>query len=77
MGWLRRPNLLRLNHLDENDDDFVHIRVPRERMAPVGYGVTETMQYKVSHSAGLQQSGASSSLRSVEAAGTRVAAVLC
>ena len=34
-----------------NDDDYVYIRVPRERMAPVDYGLTETVQHQVSQSA--------------------------
>ena len=37
-----------------NDDDYVYIRVPRERMAPVDYGLTETVQHQVSQSAGPQ-----------------------
>ena len=37
-----------------NDDDYVCIRVPRERMAPVEYGLTETVQHQVSRSAGPQ-----------------------
>ena len=38
----------------QNDDDYVYIRVPRERMAPVDYGLTETVQHQVSQSAGPQ-----------------------
>ena len=37
-----------------NDDDYVYIRVPRERIAPVDYGLTETVQHQVSQSAGPQ-----------------------
>ena len=46
-----------------NDDDYVHIRVPRERMAPVDYGLAETVQHQVSQSAGPQN--AASVLHSV------------
>ena len=35
----------------QNDDDYVYIRVPRERMAPVDYGLTETVQHQVFRSA--------------------------
>ena len=35
-----------------NNYDYVGIRVPRERMAPVDYELTETVQYQVSQSAG-------------------------
>ena len=38
----------------QNDDDYVYIRVPQERMAPVNYGLTETVQHQVSQSAGSQ-----------------------
>ena len=38
----------------QNDDDYVYVRVPRERMAPVDYGLTETVQHKVSQSTGPQ-----------------------
>ena len=38
----------------QNDDDYVYIRVPRERMAPVDYGLTKTVQHQVSQSAGPQ-----------------------
>ena len=38
----------------QNDDDCVFIRVPRERMASVHYGLTETVQHKVFHNAGPQ-----------------------
>ena len=34
-----------------NDDDYVYLRVPRERMAPVDYGLTNTVQHQVSQSA--------------------------
>ena len=37
-----------------NDDDYMYIRVPRERMARVDYWLTETVQHQVSQSAGLQ-----------------------
>ena len=37
----------------QNDDDYVYIRVPRERMTPVDYGLTETVRPRVSESAGL------------------------
>ena len=46
-----------------NDDDYVYIRVPRERMAPVDYGLTETVQHQVPQSAGPQN--ATPVLRSV------------
>ena len=36
----------------QNDDDLVYIRVPQERLAPVGYGLTETVQHQMSQSAG-------------------------
>ena len=36
------------------NDDYVCIRVPRERMAPMDYGLTETVQHQVSQSAGPQ-----------------------
>ena len=36
----------------QNDDDYVHIRVPQERIAPVDHGLTETVQHQVSQSAG-------------------------
>ena len=52
--WLRRPNLLRLNHLRRMTMTTVYIRVARERMAPVDYGLTETVQHQVSQSAGPQ-----------------------
>ena len=38
----------------QNDEDHVYIRVPREKMAPVDNGLTETVQDQVSHSAGPQ-----------------------
>ena len=38
----------------QNDEDYVYIRVPREKMAPVDNGLTETVQHQVSHSAGPQ-----------------------
>ena len=38
----------------EKDDDYVYIRVPREKVTPVDTGCTETVQHNVSHSAGLQ-----------------------
>ena len=38
----------------QNDEDYVYIRVPREKMAPVVNGLTETVQHQVSHSAGSQ-----------------------
>ena len=34
------------------NDEYVYIRVPRERMAPVDYGLTKTAQHQVSRSAG-------------------------
>ena len=58
-----------------NDDDYVYIRVPRERMAPVDYRLTDTVQHQVSQRWATQCS-ASSSLRSGAAAGTRVASVM-
>ena len=36
----------------QKDDDYVYIRVPREKVEPVDTGPTETMQYHVSQSAG-------------------------
>ena len=36
----------------EKDDDYVYIRVPREKVAPVDTGRTETVQHHVSQSAG-------------------------
>ena len=38
----------------QNNDDYVYMSVPWERMAPVGYGLTETVQHQVSQSAGPQ-----------------------
>ena len=38
----------------QNDEDYVYINVPREKMAPVDNGLTETVQHQVSHSAGPQ-----------------------
>ena len=38
----------------QNDEDCVYIRVPRENMAPVDNGLTETVQHQVSQSAGPQ-----------------------
>ena len=38
----------------QNDEDYVYIRVPREKMAPVENGLTETVQHQVSQSAGPQ-----------------------
>ena len=38
----------------QNDEDYVYIRQPREKMAPVDNGLTETVQNQVSQSAGLQ-----------------------
>ena len=35
------------------DDDYLSIPVPRERIPPVDYGLTETVQHQVSQSAGL------------------------
>ena len=35
----------------EKDDDYVYIRVPREKVAPVDTGRTETVQQHVSQSA--------------------------
>ena len=37
-----------------NEDGYVHIRVQREMMAPVAYGLTETVQHQVPQSVGLQ-----------------------
>ena len=37
-----------------NDDDYVYICVPREKMAPVDNGLTETAQHQVSQTAGPQ-----------------------
>ena len=38
----------------QNDEDYVYIRVPREKKAPVDNGLTETAQHQFSQSAGLQ-----------------------
>ena len=38
----------------QNDEDYVYIRVPREKMAPVDNGLTETVQHQVSQCAGPQ-----------------------
>ena len=38
----------------QNDDDCLYIRVRRQRMAPVEYGLTETVQHQVSQNAGPQ-----------------------
>ena len=38
----------------EKDDDYVYIRVPQEKVAPVVTGRTETVQHHVSQSAGPQ-----------------------
>ena len=38
----------------QNDDDYMYVRVPRERMAPVDYGLPETVQHQVSQSTGPQ-----------------------
>ena len=38
----------------EKDDDYVNIRVPREKLAPVDTGRTEMVQHRVSQSAGPQ-----------------------
>ena len=38
----------------QNDGDYVCIRVPREKMAPVDNGLNETVQHQVSQSAGQQ-----------------------
>ena len=38
----------------QNDDDYVYIGVPRETMAPVDNGLTETVQRQVSKGAGQQ-----------------------
>ena len=37
-----------------NNEDYVYICVPREKMAPVDNGLTETVQHQVSQSAGPQ-----------------------
>ena len=47
----------------EEDDDYVYIRGPREKVAPVDTGRTETVQHHVSLSAGAQN--AAPVLRSV------------
>ena len=31
----------------QNDDDYVYIRVPREKMTPGDYGLTETVQHQL------------------------------
>ena len=38
----------------QNDEDYVYIRVPREKMAPADNGLTETVQHRVSQRAGPQ-----------------------
>ena len=38
----------------QNDDDYVYIYVPWEKMGPVDTGFTETVQHQVSQTAGLQ-----------------------
>ena len=38
----------------QNDDGYVYIRVPRERMSPVDFGLTAAVQHQVSQSAGPQ-----------------------
>ena len=38
----------------QDDDDYVYHRVPREKMAPLNNGLTETVQHQVSQSAGQQ-----------------------
>ena len=38
----------------QTDDDYVYIRVPLEKVAPVDTGRTETVQHRVSQSAGPQ-----------------------
>ena len=38
----------------QKDDDYVYIRLPREKVAPVDTGRTETVQHHVSQSAGPQ-----------------------
>ena len=38
----------------QDDDDYVYIRVPQEKMAPVDNGFTETVPHQVSQSAGRQ-----------------------
>ena len=53
-----------------NDDDYVYIGVPREEMAPVNNGFTETVQRQVSLSAGPQNAAPV-----LHSAGTRVTAM--
>ena len=36
----------------QNDDDYVYVRVPREKMAPIDNGLTDTVQHQVSQSVG-------------------------
>ena len=47
----------------QNDDDYVYIRGPRDRLALVDYGLTEMVQHRMSQSWATRCSG-SSSLRS-------------
>ena len=47
----------------KKDNDYVYIRVPREKVAPVDTGHTETVQHHVSQSTGAQN--AASVLQSV------------
>ena len=42
------------NASTQNNDDYVYIRAPREKMTPVDNGLTETVQHQVSQSAGPQ-----------------------
>ena len=50
--WLRRSAAPEAS--TQNDDHYEYIRVPREKMAPVNNGLTETVQHQVSDSAGPQ-----------------------
>ena len=60
----------------QTDDDYVHIRVPRERMAPADDELTETVQHQVCQSEEATECSASSSLRSGAAADTCAEALM-
>ena len=54
--WLLRRNPATSEASTQNDDDYELIRVSREKMAPVGNGLAETVLYQVSQSAGRHNS---------------------
>ena len=51
---ITKTELAALEASTQNDEDYVYIRVPREKMASVDNGHTETVQHQVSQSAGPQ-----------------------